>query len=314
MKMRFYLFICLFAIFNTKAQVSFCPSGAQWNYNFTVYNYTAAAVAYGTENEQIKYLRDSLLNNDSCKVISTMKMYTSNNCNLNLKLTLLKQRGDTVLYRNYYTQNTWQVLYNFAAQKGQSWTNKYVSSAFMVVTNTVTVDSVSTVNINGFVLKRQLVTIKAIYPFSVVSTTATITERIGSNLFLFYNLNNSCYSIKDDFDQLLCYKDDVFGLKTFAFKSCNYSNPLGIKESVFNNEIEIFPNPFSDYLKINSKIQTSKIQISIKNILGVELLKAEEETAEPILLNLSSLSSGLYFIEIFNAGRLIAIKNLIKEN
>jgi hypothetical protein len=62
-------------------------------------------------NEQIKYVRDSILGIDTVKILEHKRFFYDLNYNINSKaLTLIRQRGDTIFMRSRLTQNTWQVF------------------------------------------------------------------------------------------------------------------------------------------------------------------------------------------------------------
>ena len=85
-------------------------------------------------------------------------------------------------------------------------------------------------------------------------------------------------------------------------------SPLGINNfQQFSNDISIYPNPAND----NLSIQASEKLMSVKcfNYLGQNIdLKLENNSA-----NISSLSSGVYFLNIICEGGKSAVKKFIKE-
>jgi hypothetical protein len=319
MKKFFLLGLCIIAFSNIKTQISFCSSGAEWRYNFTYFRWDGLVLS--SDNEKIKYERDTILGNDTCKVLSHSRFYSNCNVVLSPVLSFLKQKGDTIYYRNYYTQNNWQILYNFAAQTGQSWKNNFLTSAFIVVSNTLTVNQTSTVSINGFTLKRQFVSIQTKYPNEAIYTyTYVFTERLGSDQYLFYNSNFSgyCGNPDDNFDGFLCYKDNSFGLKKFTSRDCNFSNPLGINYFENNSEnITLYPNPFTNKLtiRLQSPEASSQYQICIRSVLGNVLLheSAISNVSQDVQLDLSEYSAGIYFVQLFENKKLIETQKVIKE-
>ena len=57
-------------------------------------------------------------------------------------------------------------------------------------------------------------------------------------------------------------------------------------------EVNLYPNPASDLLYINAK-NTSKISVSIYDILGVKILKKDIDNNESV--DISSLENAVYF-------------------
>ena len=239
--------IFIFFLFQTAAaQIVFCPPGAEWHYEFGV------TFASATQNEQVSYVRDSTLGSETVKVLAHKKFYLGCNNSVN-KLSLIKQKGDTVFFRNQATYHSWQILYNFAALPGQSWQSQVESfSTFpsYAATFTVVVDSVKIVTVNGFQLKKLYVHVPAML------SSFTITERLGAEyIFCYYDPDPSCDG--DYFKAPLCYKDDAFGLKQLSNKPCNYIGYVGLEEGkkedypwsqsynrIFAPELAAFRNAF----------------------------------------------------------------------
>src|SRR5688572_18100547 len=103
-KTRVKLFVAtlplLFSIDLGKAQVVFCPPGARWNYTFV--NIPAWGGIYNFINESISYSKDSILNGESVKVLDHRFYYETcyNVGGGKTKRTCIKQKGDTVFFRN----------------------------------------------------------------------------------------------------------------------------------------------------------------------------------------------------------------------
>ncbi len=81
-----------------------------------------------------------------------------------------------------------------------------------------------------------------------------------------------------------------------------------IGEQAFNEAIELFPNPFVNYLRINTsaKIESTKIY----NSNGITILRALNNSNT---LNLSKLEAGLYYLEIVFANGRRTVKKILKE-
>lgn len=69
---------------------------------------------------------------------------------------------------------------------------------------------------------------------------------------------------------------------------------VGIEESFKNNDVQIFPNPASDEITINTNIKVEKFKIY--NQLGQPVL--EGKVANNNTCNISTLQNGIYFIEV----------------
>lgn len=75
--------------------------------------------------------------------------------------------------------------------------------------------------------------------------------------------------------------------------------------------LEIYPNPFSSESKIKSSLPMKDVFINVYNMLGKIVFSCKQKTTE--LIDLSSLTSGIYFID-FESGPLKIRRKVIKDN
>jgi hypothetical protein len=88
------------------------------------------------------------------------------------------------------------------------------------------------------------------------------------------------------------------------------SNPLGIKEFNFENEIQLYPNPTVD--KLNLKWNSlNNISITIYNSIGQECMTTFL-TKQNGMIDITNLQEGFYFLKIKDGSK-IGIKKLIVE-
>ena len=73
-----------------------------------------------------------------------------------------------------------------------------------------------------------------------------------------------------------------------------------------NLEITIFPNPSTDYININlsSELDINKFYFKIMDVNGNEVLK-NTIYYHHSKINISNLSAGLYFLQLYNENRLL---------
>lgn len=307
----FLIFLGLSSVITS--QTLFCLPGSEWSYSFSFMTYNNTITH--TENEKITYVRDSIINSDTCKVLKHSRYFMSGNTNFNTKLTVLKQKADTIFYRNYTTQSTWQILYVFSALPGHTWKTSYVTPQSIVRTMTVTVDSVTILQVNGFNLKQLRLTLSSNSVNSFYPAKMRITGRFGCNYFLFYNeLNFYSYEGSDILNEYLCYKDNSFGSKKFTSKSCDFSDPTGlVSSSEVENDIHIYPNPANNKLVLDFENTNSDCEIRLTNALGQTVIYSKPNSKKTEELNLSELENGIYFLQVFEKGTLISTKKIIKE-
>ena len=101
---------------------------------------------------------------------------------------------------------------------------------------------------------------------------------------------------------------------TIAFKSDKFLLHPGFQQSsnlkvdkvqnVLNLEIEIFPNPASEYIKIKG---IEKASVEVYDLLG-NLIISQKNVTENAQINLSKLSSGSYFVKIIDKAEITVEK------
>jgi predicted acyl esterase len=77
----------------------------------------------------------------------------------------------------------------------------------------------------------------------------------------------------------------------------------------FENQINIFPNPTSDKIYIDYLNKVSKISVKIINLIGEELSYFLVESEEGI--DVSTLTNGIYMVNVFDNGVLIGSRKII---
>ncbi len=75
-----------------------------------------------------------------------------------------------------------------------------------------------------------------------------------------------------------------------------------------NEDLEVYPNPFENYIKIRSSEKISRVVIS--NIAGKKIVDVSYPEAE---INTSHLVSGVYIITIFKGQELVLTNRIIKQ-
>lgn len=98
------------------------------------------------------------------------------------------------------------------------------------------------------------------------------------------------------------------GQSSFSIPIRARSVTVGINASSLSEELEVYPNPFSDQLFIKYS-GNENLSYRILNATGQEMLKPV--SSDPSRLELGDLPKGIYFLEISN-GRQNSVKRLIK--
>jgi hypothetical protein len=89
-------------------------------------------------------------------------------------------------------------------------------------------------------------------------------------------------------------------------------NPLtGIWENRVENEISMYPNPFTTAININLTRDMNSIVIS--NIMGQQLYMIENVASGPINIDASNLESGIYIITLTDSNNKVSAAKLMKN-
>ena len=136
-----------------------------------------------------------------------------------------------------------------------------------------------------------------------VDVTSYIQEQLADNKIASFNLSDASSTN----EQLKLEQKNVSG--TAAYLSIT-GTVLDV-ESFNENTFSLYPNPLnSKQLTINSKKGIDKINIYSVN--GANILSKPINSTNKIDLDLSSLSKGIYLVEILNTSGASSVKKLVK--
>jgi len=88
------------------------------------------------------------------------------------------------------------------------------------------------------------------------------------------------------------------------------ANYTGINDINRNNIVSIFPNPASNFFKINIPESSINSELIISNILGKTVLKSQLNVSET-KIDTRNYASGIYFVSVLSEGKIIDTKKLI---
>lgn len=108
------------------------------------------------------------------------------------------------------------------------------------------------------------------------------------------------------------------GSKPFVFAesaSLSLNGILGVDPITKNDyQLNLYPNPTSQFIDISgSFIEYNNIVVNLYDINGRKLNLVANNSSNSLRLNVESLSSGTYFVRIYNQNELIAIEKFIKK-
>ena len=87
---------------------------------------------------------------------------------------------------------------------------------------------------------------------------------------------------------------------------------VGVKENSFNGNILIAPNPTNGLLNISFNTIPQNTKIEVYNSIGA-LVLSEAMTNKNNTINASELSSGIYFMKVFEGNKVVAVKKVVRE-
>ena len=304
MKTKHFAIILLLLIpLNWAICQDFAPVGAEWHYT--------ERYAFFWNKETYVYIRsigDTVIKGKNCRILEN---------NGGLACTFHNEKDyvyseDSITYFYVPEIDSFQILYDLRAQKDSSWiVVYYVNIGPWMDTLSVTVDSVTSVTINGKVLKKFHVHYEPLSGWWVRVGSGVIIEGIGDRQYLFPFYSSWAICDGNYSAGLRCYQDTVIGLySTGIADSCTYSyDNTGIEDNGSEPVINTYPNPTTDILFIQTDIQSS-IELRLANTSGGIVI--EDKIYGEHQLDLSGLPAGVYFLEFFETHKRHSFRRIIK--
>ena len=91
-----------------------------------------------------------------------------------------------------------------------------------------------------------------------------------------------------------------------------YHSVVGINEVSNSNIVSLFPNPFTSQLSISFNEAQKNTSIKLMNTLG-ECIQQLTTSNQQLILDMSGLARGMYFVQITDANKNVVNKKVIKE-
>jgi len=283
------------------------PIGAKWHYTERFSFWNPIEIDY----IKIESVKDTVVEGINCKKLTKRH---------NLGCTdrpdvefMYSQNGKVYFYDSCF--NTFQILYDFSANLGDSWVIKIKNYADTNDTDSlvVTVDSLDFITINGFELKRLFLTnlfLNEVVPGYTYNST--IIEAVGDLMYMFNFFPAFAFGCDANFSEgLRCYEDSVIGhYETGIADSCTYIQywtGIGGRQK---HVVEIYPNPVTEIITINGELGRF-IHYKIYNITGKKILTG---IISDNMILVNNLSSGLYFIELYNSPNMLLSRQKFLKN
>ena len=201
------------------------PIGATWYYTekFSTWN------RYDEDYIKFESVKDTVISGKNCRKITKRHKLV---CNDRPRSEFMYDENGKVYFYDGQI-NDFQVLYDFTANQGDSWTILVKQQDVGFDTLSIVVDSADVVSINGIDLKQLYVTYNFIYElYSEVWDTMTyhsrIIEKIGDIHYMFNFVPAWALVCDANYSAgLRCYEDSIIGLyETGLAVSCNYRHKV----------------------------------------------------------------------------------------
>lgn len=247
--------------------------------------------------------KDTFYQGQNCVKISSVHYYTTGTEYKSIvqQPIFFYSNSDTVFYyNNVYHQ--FYPIYIFNVTKGDSITLHipYPLSGKSDSTFTTYIDSVITENVDGQTL-RFVYTSKPKGALKTNFHLGNYAERIGSigsgNI-----LGINVISPIMGFGALRCFKDiDIeINRNLFGELECDYLLPLAIHDKSKNKNIDIYPNPFENYINISNEKLKEELTIQIIDIYGQTIVQQHFDAQANCILNTKDLRQGCYIIKFWD--------------
>jgi hypothetical protein len=260
--------ISLLYFLNAAAQFpEFAPAGATWYYNEFQLNGDLLT-------RKIESLTDTVRYNKPCKYLfSEFAGY------------FFSYRDSLKIYVSHLADTQWYLLYDFSKVAGDTfyarvWAEWADSIPVQVIQNGDTV-------IGGYTLPWIVThSLDPVWPWD-----GKAILNIGSAVYFV-----PPYPIADPVTSgLRCYEDTVIG-EYHLVQPCDTSYAVGIPGAIAGNDLQVYPNPFDDYLDVSISYG-QKTTISICDLMGRRMLFTEG-IENNIRINTSFLKGGQYILEV----------------
>jgi Secretion system C-terminal sorting domain len=299
------LSLALFASLFTTVVLSqqFAPLGAKWTYTerYVFFEY-ADDISYS----ELTVTKDTIIQGRDCVEIEGASF-----CWFPEGLQYVSTSNDSVYFFDPLLDR-FKLIYAFNTPPGGSWAIPILGWDGFIDTMTVTVDSVSTIEVNSHQLGVQYVTYygkdyNENGLWDSLWYSSTIVETLGDLSFIFLfpeNLSSVC-----DFNYsqgLRCYEDNFIGhYETGTAPSCKYTY-VGLDEPKIGT-LGLHPNPTS------SKVYLETIPDNLKSIDLIDNLgKIVRKISIGEEIDLEGLANGVYFLRMVNVQNDFYIEKVIK--
>ena len=280
------------------------PSGTASLTNFGTFNVGRVPLYSGTVNNSGVFQNDSLFNNASLAINSGGVINATQ---------FMNNTGATIINSGTIT------AYNFL-NIATATNNGGINATYFHNSKTFTNASTGLITVEQGFRNSDSLASPAIFTNDGImvdnndwsnATNATIQ---GSGRFCVQNLSNNAGTMSGTFD--FCDQsgggvDLNTGTIAGTITTCQFPCNIGISELSKNLVLNIYPNPFSSFVTIQSNKTLVNASLIIYNGFGQAVKQINEFNGQQIMIQRGDLSSGLYFIRLIQDGKLLASVKII---
>ena len=275
------------SLFDGQQTLTFANIGSEWYYD--------EQFAFSGNIDYIKFTSEGYawMGEKLCKKITKRHKLE---CNDRPEIEYVYSSNDTVFFYDPHIEK-FQILYAFDAEKSDSWNILVDNENDQTDTIVVTVDSVSTIQINNKNLKQLFVTYKQSNG-NYVTAKSTIIEAIGDLQYMFNWYPWYAGACDANFTMgLRCFNNSLIGnYSTGIAESCDFISSSTIYQA---SNFKIYPNPVEDFITIENWQNIQSIEIYTPNGAQVETIQLVSEQ-----IDLSALPQGNYILRIISHGKI----------
>jgi len=301
------IFFCLLFYFCGFTQIGY-DEGTSWHYGFETYIIPGILTSYFPQILTIE--GDTLINGEIFQKIVKNKDSHKWDIQTPFSVEYIRKKDNKVFWFNQQNGNI-SILYDFAAEPGDSWTIS-INECELIIK----VDSVSYSNYNGIIKKNLFVKdyFYSEYYGNVTGFgfTGKIIEDIGHSVTFFpQRIYYLCDGIEVDGimpNGIRCYTDNGF-YNNFKGYSCDttWNKNVGIYD-YDKTKIIVYPNPVSEVLTIEISNKTDMI---VTDMIGRVIAK-KQNCSTKTYFDTSTWKTGVYFVNIYSNGAKMKTEKVIK--
>lgn len=89
-----------------------------------------------------------------------------------------------------------------------------------------------------------------------------------------------------------------------------WTSPLGVEENSINNQINVYPNPFTSHTTLSFNKELKNVSIIITDVIGNEV-RSVNFSGSKLTIEKEGLNSGIYFIQVISEKKIVANKKIV---